>query len=479
MSTLDRADPFAHLLSHYEMVAEDWRSSPVEWVERHTGDHLWSAQRDVMRALVEHSAVAVPACHNVGKSFLAARTALWWIGTHPPGEAFVVTTAPTHRQVRNILWRELARAHRDARLPGELNQTEWWLNGEIVAFGAKPADQDPDAFQGIHATYVLVIIDEASAVPAGLWTAADTLTSNAFSKKLAIGNPDTTSSYFYQVCQPGSGWYVRHIDGLESPAFTGEKVPQAVLNRLLDKHWVEEKRLQWGEDSPLWQSKVRGQFPSQDTSGVVPWSLLHQCTQNDDPDLHDPAVSELGVDVGAGGDSTVVWHREGGKAMDKWVISDSESDQVVNKITRVINETGANKVKVDVIGVGWGVVGRLRELGKVGSHKAKVVGVNVGAKPSAKNRTRFVRLRDEVWWMARELSEAGDWDLSNVDSDTLSQLIAPDYEVAAGGKVKVESKETTQKRLGRSPDDADALLLAYYQPPKKRRAPSATTVNKE
>ncbi|MCR4300614.1 MAG: hypothetical protein NUV51_03315, partial [Sulfuricaulis sp.] len=151
---------------------------PVGFVQTGLGEVLTAKQCEIAEAVRDHRHVAVHSAHDLGKSFIASRLAAWWLSVHKPGEAFVVSTAPTFAQVRAILWREIGRAHRKANLPGRVNQTEWWINDEIVAYGRKPADYDEDAFQGIHARYVLVILDEACGIPETLWTAAETITTN-------------------------------------------------------------------------------------------------------------------------------------------------------------------------------------------------------------------------------------------------------------------------------------------------------------
>jgi hypothetical protein len=140
--------------------------------------------------------------------------------------------------------------------------------------------------------------------------------------------------------------------------------------------------------------------------------------------------------------------------------------QVVGKIVRAIAETGATAVKIDEIGIGWAVRGRLEELGDQGTHRAHIVGVNVGEASS--DPTRFPRLRDEPWWATgRELICNKAIDLSDVEDGVIAQLVAPRYSIDSSGRVKVESKADTRLRLGRSPDDADAFLLAFYEPPNR------------
>jgi hypothetical protein len=137
--------------------------------------------------------------------------------------------------------------------------------------------------------------------------------------------------------------------------------------------------------------------------------------------------------------------------------------RVVGEVMRAIRASGATRVKVDSVGIGWAVTGRLAELRTQGVHGAEIVAVNVGATPT--DPTRFVRLRDEIWWeVGRELSRTQGWDLREVDDATVAQLIAPRYAPDSSGRIKVERKEETRARLGRSPDDADALLLAFYAP---------------
>jgi hypothetical protein len=132
----------------------------------------------------------------------------------------------------------------------------------------------------------------------------------------------------------------------------------------------------------------------------------------------------------------------------------------------MVHRTGATRVKVDTIGIGWGVVGWLKDRVREGvlSPDVDIVPVNVGER--AWDSARFPRLRDEIWWMGRELTETAGWDLRKIDDDTLGQLIAPKYKPDPSGRTKVEPKDETRERLGRSPDDADSMLLAFYDPPQ-------------
>lgn len=444
-----------------------YEGDPAGWVHTRLNEATWSGQRRILASVAEHRRTAVKSCHGVGKSWSAARAACWWLDVHPIGEAFVVTTAPTDPQVKAILWREIARAHKHGNLAGRITlDAKWKIGDELVAYGRKPADYDEDAFQGIHALYVLVILDEACGIPAQLWTAANALATNENSRILAIGNPDDPSAHFHKVCEPGSGWHVLQLSALESPNFTGETVPDKLAASLVGHAYVDETLKDCGGDvgNPIYRSKVLGEFTEDYAAGVVQASKLAACRREGQVWAPEDLLPvELGVDIGGSddGDATVIRERRGRVAGRVWRVHSSESEVVAAEIKARIIETGAVTVKIDSIGIGWGVAGHLEEKRRSGEHQANIVKVNVGQAPQ--DSKRFPKLRDELWWVVgRGLTEVGGWDLSAIDDRTATDLAAPQWAPNASGQIKVEPKDETRKRLGRSPDDADALLLAFF-----------------
>jgi hypothetical protein len=423
-------------------------------------------QRRIIESVRAHRQTAVHSCHEVGKSFIAATTACWWIDTHPPGEAFVVTTAPSDKQVKAILWREINRLHSRLDLAGRTNLSEWYIGKELVAYGRKPADYDPAAFSGLHARYLLVIIDEACGVPKSLWDAASTLMADEGGKILAIGNPDDAHGEFADNCRPNSGWNVIGIGYADTPNFTQEAVSTELKRRLISPIWVDERRAKWGEGSALFVSKCEGKFPRDTELGVIPLSWAERCRWLDLP-LGSPV--EGGIDVGAGGDRTVIRERRGMKAGRTESFQDADPMRTVGRLIEKINEWGLETVKVDCIGIGWALTGRLQELSSKHNplgettHDAEIVGVNFAEQ--ADDPKRFLNKRAEVWWHGRELARLGLWDLEAVDDDVMAELTVPKYEIMDSyGKIKIESKDEIRKpnRLGRSPDEADTLLLAFH-----------------
>lgn len=460
-----------HLLAAADLVdppQRRWRRDPVAWATERAGLELWSKQREVLWSLANNANTAVHSCHSAGKSFVSAIAACWWIDTRPPGSARVVTTAPTAPQVDAILWYEINKLHAKLGLVGRCNIREWYLGNQLVALGRKPPDNKGAAFQGLHAKHLLVIYDEAYGIPESLWNEGSSMASNEHARQLAIGNPDGPG-VFQKACQPGSGWNTVHISYEHSPAYTGEKVSADLAQNLISRRWVEERRDQWGDDSALFASKCAGMFPEGgDTFSVISLDWLRGCRNLEFPE-GDPV--EAGIDVGAGGDRTVIRERRGRRAGRELVFVDADPMRTVGKLVRVINDWGIARVKIDATGIGHGLAGRLRELssrhsahGKA-AHGAEVVAVNFASAPSASASRLYLNLRAELYWgVGRENSRLGLWDLTSVDDDVLRELAVSRYEIMdSQGKIKIEPKEHVIKRLGMSPDRAEALLLAFYE----------------
>lgn len=467
-------------------------ADPVLWVERKLKEKFWSKQREIARALATHRRVAVPSCHEVGKSYSAANLACWWIDRSKPGDAFVVTSAPTNPQVRAILWRELGRVHTRGNLAGRVNQVEWMMpvkggKEELVAIGRKPDDYDGTAFQGIHAPRVLVIFDEACGIPGALWEAADSLIANDNSKIIVFGNPDDPETEFANICKPGSGWHVVSISAFDSPNFTGEEMPQFVLDQLIGRTYVEEKRKKWAptwtwtedgsrvvpppgadefETHPFWQSKVLGRFPVKADSGTLipaPWIRRAQ-----EATLDDTGTNRLGVDVGAGGDESVICHKKGYRYRIVFESKNPDTMQTCGEVIALRKSLAATAVHIDKIGIGKGMTDRGKELNE------PFIGINVGegavelkeTDPAfGDEREPFVNLRAQFWWNVRTLFERGEVDIDPLDEDLAAELTSIRFSRTSSGKIQIESKKDALKRKVPSPNKADALMLAANDAP--------------
>jgi len=454
-----------------------WLAEPLLFVKDKLGDHLWSKQRIVLEAIRDHRKVAVQSAHNVGKSFTAADAAAWWLEAHEPGQAFVLTTAPTAPQVKTVLWRYIRRAHTRGSLRGRVNQTEWYDTPpgaieEMIALGRKPSDLDPSAFQGIHAPYVLVVLDEAGGLASALIDAAIGIASNENSRILAIGNPDDPTARFEKMCRPDSGWHVERISVFDSPNFTGEPVPPALALDLVGPSYVETAKKEWGETSPMYTAKVLGLFPESREDALIPMAWIRRA-QDRGRELAWPAPierpesdegkallavragwpHELGGDVGGGHDKSTVYERLGQFA--RLVHEHSSPDTMVTcgRMIAALLETGATRIKVDTIGIGHGVVDRGRELLR------PFVGVNVAE--SAPDTDRYLNLRAFGYWGLRQRFQDNEIIIDPSDEVLAAQLSNIRYTSNSKGQTVIESKIDMKKRSLPSPDRADALMLAF------------------
>ena len=443
---------------------DPYKGHPTKWLHDKLG-FIWSKQVEIANSVRDNRHTAVHSCHGPGKSWEAAGIMAWWIDSHPLGEAFVVSTAPTQPQVEAILWRELGRIHRQVGLPGYItggNQPQWKLQGgSLVGFGRKPADYTDvehakAAFQGIHERYVLIVIDEAAGIPVWLWDAVESLVTNEYARILAVGNPDDPASQFAKVCAPGSGWNVIGIDAFETPNFTGEEVPPRIAELLVSPIWVEERRKRWGEGSPMWESRVRGRFPKTATDTLISPDLILQAQLRD---LSHTAFDSgrYGVDVArSGNDESAIYRVRGCTVRREFTkVGIGDTMTLAGEIhNRVEPHKGKVPAVIDVIGVGAGVFDRLSEQG------LNVVSFNASEK--ADNPKKFVNRRAEQYWTLRELFQDGAVDLDPEDEELAAQLGSIKWKIDSAGRIQIESKEDMKKRGLPSPDRADAVMMAYF-----------------
>lgn len=533
-------------------------TDPVLWAKHMLGKTLWSKQQDIAYAIArgEKKSVAVKAGHGVGKSMLSAVLTCWWIDVHPIGSAFVATTAPSAAQVGSILWREVRDLWQKAKerhaeyerlqklgkdtgdlpdhaLPGYiLGNNEWKTSlGILVAQGRKPPDHKEDAFQGIHAQYVLAIGDEATDLTESMIDSLSNITSNDTSRRLLIGNPTNPASRMGYIFsgkinektgkEYGASWDLYSISVLESPNFHGGNLcdcpehrgqpaglgmPADALRALSGPSYVEEKKLEYGEDSPRFKARVLGEFAYDAGNNLFSGFALGKA-RDAKCFIPDDSRRYLGVDVARAesGDSTFLYLCESGLMYD-WVekvhedghitselgdISDVEgarvrrvdsfrgrpfSDRIENgpdgNIIRTVGqatlihqhalELGVAQIRVDASGVGKGLVDALYSI--EGARPYLIV--EMLGSHSSPDQMVWKNDRAYQYDMLRKRMEAGLIDLDPADDLLLEQLADITYQVAAPhDAILIESKEAMKRRGVKSPDAADTCTYAVAQLP--------------
>lgn len=432
-------------------------ADPVRWMREALGVGLWNKQREIAEAVRDNPLVAVRSGHSIGKSKLAACIVIWFLETTCPG--YAVTTSSSWLGIKNVLWPEIRRTLRLAPaghlLTPEPLMLEWTRGPQWGAFGVSA--KIPENFSGFHTENgALVIVDEASALPLDIYDAIMGLMSTPGSRLLLLGNPLRPEGPFYEAFSSPK-WKCFHISTLDSPNVVAGR---EVIPGLAGRAWVEERKAEWGENSPAYRARVLGEFPESAADVLV---TLHEAEAAIGRIGLSGGTLQAGVDVARfGADRTVILVRRGGKVEHLEVHEKEDTMATAGRIKAMIEERGVRpgNVAVDDAGLGGGVTDRLREQG------IHVNAVTFGA--GAIDAERFANTRAECYWVMREAFKDAATEpacIPQEHSALARECAIAHYSYTSKGQVKIESKDEIRKRLGRSPDLADALALSYAAVP--------------
>lgn len=485
----DRLGPAAHQL---------FLTDPAGWIEVALGEGIWSKQVEICAAIAKpHATVAVPACHAPGKSHLGARIAGWWGSSFPPDLARGVVTATNWTHVEKIFFAYLSQVHTRHHLPGEVLSVKWKLAGQTIMWGFSVAKGDDVGAQGVHAPFLLIIIDEAGGVEQAVGESLEGLKSAGDVRTLILGNPppDRQDTWFERQCSSP------HVTTIEIPAaatpnFTGEEtdwcrcpnpLPHRIASHLVRRDWVEKLVEEYGAESPIVRAKVHAKFPTGSRLAVIGTDVWEACA-DDRTAGFDPPRSWIGVgvDVAAGGGDELVvvaWRPDGRLTIDLTDNSEKLRDPAVagELVVSTLERIQASEVmaileddpdlgpsdvylplwvKFDADGVGWGLELPIQDAISTGRIYGEVIPVRSGRR--ATERTTFANRRAEMWWQARKAVQEH---LVKLPADRRLKVQATrvEYRMSAG-LIQVETKEQMRKRFGSSagasPDRADAMCLA-------------------
>jgi hypothetical protein len=428
-----------------------------------------------LRAIPEHKRVAVRGPHGLGKTAENAWVVLWFALTRDAEGADwkIPTTASAWRQLTHYLWPEIRkwsrvldwdRIEREPFGRYELLQQNLKLRtGEAFAV----ACEDPATIEGVHADQVLYIYDEAKSIPGETFDASEGAFSGAGEDTdaeafaLASSTPGPPVGRFYEIHtrKPGlEDWHAIHVT-LQDTIDAGR----------VSKSWAEQRKRQWGEKSAVYLNRVEGKFAASDEDSVIPLAWVEAAVER----WKDLQVAEgleqgwlktVGADVArSGADKTVLALRYGGTISELRRYSEQGTMETTGQVAGLLRTDPNGRVRavVDVIGIGAGVVDRLREQG------FDTIAFNASERTDRIDKSGelgFVNCRSAAWWHLRELLDPDSGkEIALPDEDTLiGDLTAPTWRVMSGGKIQVESKEDIKKRLGRSTDDGDAVIQAFW-----------------
>lgn len=437
-----RHDPVGFALDMLGVTPDDWQAGCMSYVGQ--GGKLLS----------------VRAGHGVGKSAFCAWLVLHHLVVWFPQKT--VLTAPTQGQLFDALFSEVKFWLK--RLPQFLkdlfdSQAERIVlkeNAEASFVSARTSSKErPEALAGIHCEMgsVLLVADEASAIPEEVYEAATGSMSGKETKTVLISNPTRNTGLFYdthhrlklvselvdgKVVVTGT-WKTVHISCLDSA-----RADRSFVDQIIDTYGIESNQ---------YRVRVLGEFASREDDVLIAAALVDAaCKRAMELDIGAPLT--YGLDVARfGDDRTVLCKRRGSVVIEfKWWAK----EDTMATVGRVLNEARLDKpdeICVDSIGIGAGVADRLRELG------LPVRDINVAE--SAALNPSAARLRDDLWLQVRDWLTTGAASLP-ADCDRIKQdLKAPTYSFSSAGRIVVESKMLMKKRKLPSPDYGDALCLTF------------------
>lgn len=370
----------------------------------------------------------------------------------------LLCTANTQKQLKDVLWSECAKIMRlskrldpsDAMSPTELQTwfewqselifakpfkgKEWFARACTINAKASPEEQG-ETLAGRHEDHQLFVLDEASSIPEAVWKPVEGTLTGRLNLVLIIFNPTRSTGFALRSQnEERDKWVAIRWNSEES-----EVVDPAHIENLA----------RYGKDSNSYRIRVLGLPPLTDTNTLLPtdWVEDAKTREFDEEDNH-PIMA--GIDVGGGGDKSIIYIRKGGTPVALLRNNSKDTMSVADWVGEAFDRYEITVGFVDIVGLGRGVYDRLRQMG-----------YNVrpfDSRGKAREPERFVNCRAETYWKLREQFEQKVIAIPD-EPDLYNQLISIKYYPEE--KNKIEKKQEMKKVIGHSPDEADALAMSY------------------
>lgn len=474
-----------------------WEHDPVAYArEVLRVAYLSPEQEAILRDVAQPRArVAVTSGHKTGKDFVGGIVANWWYSLWD--DARVMITAVTGHQVKNVCWREVTAHHNRSGVgPFPLDGSPALLPSTGVVCGQREIKgftcDVKEAVAGISSGHVLYLITEASGVPDYVFEA---LTGNLAGKDcrvLLLSQPTRNDGFFFQAFHKNAPLWKCHT--LRSDQTVNVRERRVVVDGMAGLDWLEEVAREWGapprwreiaggapittEDvaqaGPIWLVRVWGRFALGEAGRLIPLALVGEAEKRWQEwraaGVRAAGRLVLGLDVAQAqdGDECAAASRRGHLVLEveAWQVSANVPEplaaaDVARRAIEIVRRHRRPTEPKAVINVDVGGTfgAKVRAALELYSSEIDVVAVHFGSRP--RNQRAYGYLRDELWFGAREwLREGG---ALPEDAKLEAELTAPGFEVNARGQQRVEDKKEIRKRLGRSTDRADAVLLALYE----------------
>lgn len=439
-----------------------YRENPAQFVWQEFGANPDRWQREVLEAFpsldAQKTRIAMQACAGPGKSAVLAWCAWNFLlcyaepSEHPKGAALSVTAD----NLRDNLWAELAKWRERSevlkhlftwtkeRVFANAHPETWFMSARSFSKTAN-ADEQGRTLSGLHAKYVLFLIDEAGDINTSVLRAAEQgLSNTAWGKIVAAGNPTSHSGILYYLVNSLSDvTYVVRI--------TGDPEDPRRSTRI-NKDWARRQITEYGRENPWVMAYILGKFPPTSLNALLgPDEVRESMARELDDDEYDWAAKVIGIDVARfGDDRTVLFPRQGLRAYEPDIMRNARTHDIAARAVKLKKDGDAKMIFVDDTG-GWGA-GVIDAL-YLGSHPT--VPVNFSAKATD---PRYFNKRSEIHWEAAQWVKRGGW-LPNVP-ELVREATATTYWFHEG-KLRVAEKDQVKEILGASPDLWDAFVTTF------------------
>jgi hypothetical protein len=475
---------------HIKFPNPEYQQDPERFFVEVLGVQPWSKQVEILNAVRDNARVAIASGHKVSKSHTAAGIALWFYCSFP--DARVVMTSTTSRQVDQILWRELRmmRARSGRCVPCKLQDPSGLIikrpcphsalidgeQGDLARTGLKSDDfreivgftaKEAEAVAGISGLHLLYIADEASGIDNTIFEAIDGNRAGG-AKIVMFSNPTRNEGEFFDAFTSKSRFYFTlRISSEETPNAVSGKI---LIPGLATRDWIEEKKLEWGEDSPMYRIRVKGEHAVYEDAKIFSIHLIAESEQRW-ADTADAGRLYIGIDPAGEtglGDDSAFCVRRGFKMLALRTHRGLNDEQHLVQLLLLIQEFALPRetpvVVVDRDGlIGSTLFGRLRAYVNEPPHAQAFDVASVRASDRAHRRPHvYDRMRDELAANLEQWFRDGGAILE--DARLAHELHSMEFAQAINGRIKLIPKDKLRKMLGRSPDRYDSLALSCWEP---------------
>ena len=437
-----------------------WRKDPVYFVQDQFGVEPDGWQKEALTAFADpkNKRIGMKASAGPGKTSTLAWCAWNFLscygapGEHPKGAAVSITAD----NLRDNLWPELAKwqgrskflskafTWTKERIFSNDHPETWFLSARSFSKTAN-AEEQGRTLSGLHSQFILYLVDESGDIsPAVLRSAEQGLSGVKFGKIIQAGNPTSLEGMLYHASvRERERWQIITVSGDPDDPNRSHRV---------DADWAQQQIALYGRDNPWVMAYVLGQFPPGSINALLSSDEVERAMGKHLRETeYDFVQKRIGVDVARfGDDRSVLFPRQGLAAFNPVIMRNSRSNEVAARVVDAVQRWGAETVYVDVSGgFGGGVEDSLIQAG------INPIPVEFGGKATD---PKYFNKRSEMWFKMADWVKRGAA-LPNIP-ELVRELTAPTY-TFINGKFRLEEKDQIKKRLGFSPDLADALACTF------------------